>query len=206
MQAANPFAKEETLNIIESRPRKARIPANVRAVCIRPDPKDWKAKPRPDDIDAVMARLPPDTVELIDIHYNCHLPRVPAWNGRARSGTPILVGAGDGPRTEATALARPRIAANRRSPACMQVAGVFGDHRYTPGQDRFGSARHHAQFEVGVLGMGDARVAELAKALPRIMVTNGDVCFRATRPLRPKQYNQEIEAENFPYWERERPS
>jgi hypothetical protein len=39
MQAANPFAKEETLNIIESRPHKARIPDTVRAVCIRPDPK-----------------------------------------------------------------------------------------------------------------------------------------------------------------------
>jgi hypothetical protein len=78
MREANPFPKEETLTIIESRPRKARIPAIVRAVCIRPDPKDWKAKPRLDDVDAVMARLPPDTVELIDIDYNGGLSRLPS--------------------------------------------------------------------------------------------------------------------------------
>src|SRR5262245_14024635 len=77
MHEPNPFAKEATLTIIESRPRKARVPATVRAVCIRPDPKDWKAKPQIDEIDAVMARLPPDTIELIDIDYSCRLPRLP---------------------------------------------------------------------------------------------------------------------------------
>jgi hypothetical protein len=55
------------------------------------------------------------------------------------------------------------------------------------------------------LGVGDARVAELAKALPRVMVTNGDVCFRGTRPLPPKQYYQEVEAAEFPWWARKRP-
>jgi hypothetical protein len=78
MREPNPFAKEETLTIIETRPRKARIPTTVRAVCIRPDPKDWKAKPRLDDIDAVMARLPPGTVELLDVDYNCRLTRLPS--------------------------------------------------------------------------------------------------------------------------------
>src|SRR5262245_51689803 len=76
MRESNPFAKEETLTIIETCPRQVRIPAIVRAVCIRPDPKDWKAKPRPDEIDAVMDRLPPDTVELVDIDYECRLPRL----------------------------------------------------------------------------------------------------------------------------------
>ena len=80
MRAANPFARDETLTIIESHPRKARIPARVRAVCIRADPKDWKANPRLDDIEVVMARRPPDTVELIDIDYKCHLPRLPCLN------------------------------------------------------------------------------------------------------------------------------
>lgn len=80
MRESNPFAKEETLTIIETRPRKRHIPAIVRAVCIRPAPMDWKAKPRLDDIDAVLARLPPDTVELIDIDYDCRLPRLPCLN------------------------------------------------------------------------------------------------------------------------------
>src|SRR5262249_13676696 len=44
------------------------------------------------------------------------------------------------------------------------------------------------------LGVGDARVAEVAKVLPRVMVTNGEVCFRATRPLPPEQYYREVEA------------
>ena len=59
MREANPFGQEATVNIIETRPRNARIPGNVRAICILPDPKDRKAKPRSDDIDAVVAELPP---------------------------------------------------------------------------------------------------------------------------------------------------
>jgi len=77
MHEANPFGKEVTLDIVESRPSKARVPTNVRAVRIEPDPKDHKAKPLPDEIDAVIARLPRDTLELIDIHYDCRVPRLP---------------------------------------------------------------------------------------------------------------------------------
>ena len=72
----NPFGKEETVNIIETRPRTTRIAANVRAIRILPDPNDWKAKPLLDDIDALIGRLPNETVELIDIHYNCADVRV----------------------------------------------------------------------------------------------------------------------------------
>src|SRR5215510_10873775 len=70
----NPFGKESTINIIESRPRNARVSPNARAICVKPDPKDWKAKPRLDDIDALIARLPSHAIELIDIHYNSRLP------------------------------------------------------------------------------------------------------------------------------------
>jgi hypothetical protein len=78
----NPFGKEGTVNIIETRPRNVRILPNARAICIRPDPKDPKAKPRVDDIDAFIARLPPHTVELIDIHYDSLLPRLPRLDGQ----------------------------------------------------------------------------------------------------------------------------
>src|SRR5262249_43064125 len=84
MRESNPFPREETLTIIETRPSRARIPDTVRAVCIRPDPNDWKAKPRLDGIDAVMARLPPDTVELVDIDYDCRLPRLPCFTRQRR--------------------------------------------------------------------------------------------------------------------------
>jgi hypothetical protein len=77
MREINPFAKEETLTIIETSPGEARIPETVRAVCIRPDPKDWKAKPRRDEIEDIIAGLPADTVELIDIDYACYLSRLP---------------------------------------------------------------------------------------------------------------------------------
>ena len=73
----NPFGKQETVNIIETRPRTTRILANVRAIRILPDPNDWKAKPLLDDIDALIGRLPHETVALIDIHYNSRLPRLP---------------------------------------------------------------------------------------------------------------------------------
>lgn len=83
MREANPFAKEETLVIIETRPREARIPAATRAVCIRSDPTDPKTRPRLDEIDEVMARLPADTVELIDIDYDCRLSHLPCLNRQA---------------------------------------------------------------------------------------------------------------------------
>lgn len=44
MRESNPFAGEETLTIVESCLLAARIPATVRAVCIRPDPQDWKKR------------------------------------------------------------------------------------------------------------------------------------------------------------------
>lgn len=49
------------------------------------------------------------------------------------------------------------------------------------------------------LTVGDARVVELAKVLPRVMVTNGDVCFHATTPLPPQQYYREVEAAKFSF-------
>jgi hypothetical protein len=47
------------------------------------------------------------------------------------------------------------------------------------------------------LTVGDARVAELSKALPRVMITNGSACFRATEPLSHQQYCRETDAANF---------
>jgi hypothetical protein len=284
MREANPFAKEETLTIIETCPRKARIPATVRAVCIRPDPKDWKAKPRLDDIDAVVARLPPDTVELIDIDYNCRLPRLPCLNRQTniryvhlgahklRDYSPLftltrlerlfLVSV---PLTRLSAfqsrplkhvrLIRGRVThvdvsapfvflqnctqlntfgnvsiANLILQSCRRVdlaslARVRGLRQLdllAPGPLRSTApllgcksleslvitATPLGKTDLRVLGtmprlkwvflgVGDARVAELAEILPRVIVTNGDVCFRATRPLPPQQYYREVEAAKF---------
>jgi hypothetical protein len=44
------------------------------------------------------------------------------------------------------------------------------------------------------LTVSDARVAELAEVLPRVTVTNGNECLRATTPLPPHQYYREMEA------------
>jgi hypothetical protein len=281
MRESNPFSKEETLTIIESRPRKARIPAIVRAVCIRPDPKDWKAKPLLDDIDAVLARLPPDTVELIDIDYNCGLPRLPSLDRQShiryvhigahklRDYSPLftltrlerlfLVSA---PLTNLSAFqSRPlksvRLIRGRVTHVdvsapfvflqnCTQLT-TFGNvsianlilqscrrvdlaslamvrrlrqlHLLAPGplpstapllgckslESLVIAATPLGKTDLRVLGTmpnlkwlfltaSDARVAELAEVLPRVMVTNGDVCFRATTPLPPQQYYREVEA------------
>lgn len=280
MQEANPFAKEETLNIIETRPRKARIPATVRAVCIRPDPKDWTAKPRLDDIDAVMARLPPDSVELIDMHYNCRLPRLPCLKRQSqiryahlgahklRDYSPLFTL----PRLEGLFLVSvplTSLSAFQNRPLkyvrlirgrvrhvdvsapfvflqnCTQLT-TFGNvsiahlilescrrvdlaslamvrglrqlHLLAPGPlpsaapllgckaleslvitatllgktDLRGLGTMPSLKWV-FLGVADARVAELAEAVPRVMVTNGDVCLRGTRRLPPTQYYQEVE-------------
>lgn len=77
MRQTNPFAREETLTIDESCPLAAPIPPKVRAVCIERDFFDLKSQPRLDEINEVMAQLPKDTLELIDIHYNCRLKRLP---------------------------------------------------------------------------------------------------------------------------------
>jgi hypothetical protein len=76
----------------------------------------------------------------------------------------------------------------------MQIARVFGDHRYTPGQDDLEVLGTMPNLKWMFLGVVDARAVELAKALPRIMVTNGHVCFRATGPLQPAQCYQEVKA------------
>ena len=281
MREANPFPKEETLTIIETCPRKARIPATARAVCIRPDQKDWKARPRPDEIDAVMARLPPDTVELIDIDYNCRLARLPCLD-RQRQVRYVHLGARKlrdySPLFTLTRLERlflvsvplTNLSAFQKRPlksvrlirgrvthvdvsapfvflqSCAQlmtfgnvsiadlilescrrvelaslarVGGLRDLHLLAPGplpsavpllgckslESLVLTATPLGKTDLAVLGdlpslkwvflgVGDARVAELAKVLPRVMITNGDVCFRATRPLPPQQYYQEMEA------------
>ena len=238
MRESNRFGKEETVTIIESRPRNARIPANVRAIRISPDAKDWKAKPRLDDIDALIARLPPHTVELIDIDYDSRLPRLPCldsqsniryahigahklrdysplfsltrleslflvsfplaglvsvpgssadlpesypracyafrfvrnshvpaelheaedlrqgWHCQSHSRVLPARGFGvacDGARAPAVATARARTAAKHRCAARMQVIGVFGNHRYAPGRERFPGSRQDATLELGIL-------------------------------------------------------
>jgi hypothetical protein len=284
MREPNPFAKEETLTIIETRPRKARIPTMVRAVCIRPDPKDWKAKPRLDDIDAVMASLPPETVELLDVDYNCGLTRLPSLDRQShiryvhlgahklRDCSPLftltrlehllLVSV---PLTSLSAfqnrplkyvrLIRGRITIVDVSAPfvflqqCTQLT-TFGNvsigtlilescrrvdlgslatvrglrqlHLLAPGplasiapllgckslESLVITATPLGKTDLGALGAmpslkwvfvgaGNGRVGELAEVLPRVMVTNGDVCFRATRPLPPEQYYREVEAAKF---------
>ena len=286
MREANPFATEETLTIIESRPRKARIPATVRAICIRPDPKDWKAKPRLDEIDAVMARLPPDTIELIDIDYDCRLPRLPCLN-RQRQIRYVHLGAHQlrdysplftltrlerlflvsAPLTGLTAFQNRPLKSVRlirghvvhvdvSAPSyflqnCTQLT-TFGNvsivnlvlqscrrvdlaslarvrglrqlHLLAPGplastapllgckslEFLVVTATPLRKTDLRVLGtmpslkwlfltVGDARVVELAEVLPRVMVTNGDVCFHATTPLPPQQYYREVEAAKFSF-------
>jgi hypothetical protein len=292
MREANPFAKEETLTIIESRPRKARIPATARAVCIRPDPKDWKAQPRLDDIDAVMARLPPDTVELIDIDYDSGLPRLPCLDRQShiryvhlgahklRDYSPLFtltrlerlflvsvpltsLSAFQSRPLKSVRLIRGRLThvdvsapfvflqnctqlttfgnvsiANLILQSCRRVdlASLAMVRRLrqlrllAPGplpstapllgckslESLVITATPLGKTDLRVLGtipslkwvflaVGDARVAELALALPHIMVTNGDVCFRATTPLPPEQYYREVEAADFPSWAHEPP-
>jgi hypothetical protein len=284
MRESNPFPKEETLTIVESRPRKARMPAIVRSVCIRPDPKDWKAKPRLNDIDAVMARLPPDTVELIDIDYNCSLAHLPSLD-RQRHIRYVHIGARklrdysplftlprlerlflvSVPLTSLSAFqSRPlksvRLIRGRVTHVdvsapfvflqnCTQLT-TFGNvsiaililqscrrvdlaslamvrrlrhlRLLAPGplpstapllgckslESLVITATPLGKTDLRVLGtmpnlkwlfltVGDARVAELAEVLPRVMVTNGDVCFRATTPLPPQQYYREVEAAKF---------
>jgi hypothetical protein len=286
MRMPNPFTREETLTIIETRPRQARIPATVRAVCIRPDPKDWKAKPRPDDIDAVMARLPADTVELIDVDYNCRLSRLPCLNRqshiryahlgahRLRDYSPLftlgrlealfLVSV---PLTSLSAfqnrplkyvrLIRGRVTqldvsapfvflqnctqlttfgnvsvTNLILESCRRVdltslaklRGLRQLHLLAPGplasiapllgckslESLVLTATPLGKTDLGVLGalpslkwvflgVGNAHVSKLAEVLPRVIVTNGDACFRATRPLPPRQYYREVEAAQFPW-------
>src|SRR5262245_22867817 len=274
MRESNPFPREETLTIIETRPSRARIPDTVRAVCIRPDPNDWKAKPRLDGIDAVMARLPPDTVELVDIDYDCRLPRLPCLTRqrrvrylnlgahKLRDYTPLftlaclehvfLVSA---PLTSLSAfrnrplksvrLIRGHVAlvdvsapfvflqnctqltafgnvsiANLILQSCRRVhlaslARVRGLRQLrllapgplpsvatlldcksleslvitaTPlGKTDLGALKAMPRLKWVFLGVGDARVADLAGTLPHVMVTNGDACFRATKQLPPRQ-------------------
>ena len=287
MRESNPFPREETLTIIETRPSRARIPDTVRAVCIRPDPNDWKAKPRLDGIDAVMARLPPDTVELVDIDYDCRLPRLPCLTRqrrvrylnlgahKLRDYTPLftlaclehvfLVSA---PLTSLSAfrnrplksvrLIRGHVAlvdvsapfvflqnctqltafadisiANLILQSCRRVhlaslASVGGLRQLrllAPGPlpsvaallgcksleslvitaTALGKTDLHvlgamASLKWMFLGVGDPRVVELARIMPRVMVTNGNVCFHGNKQLPPQQYYREVEAADYPSW------
>jgi len=47
------------------------------------------------------------------------------------------------------------------------------------------------------LTVGDTRVAELSKALPRVMITNGSACFRGTKSVSREQYYRESNTANF---------
>ena len=280
----NPFGKENTVDIIESRPRNARIPSNVRAICIRPDPKDWKTKPRPDDIDALIGRLPSHTVELIDIHYDSQLPRVPCLESQGnirythigahklRDYSPIFgltrlerlflisfplpnLSAFRSPRLNYLRLIRGRVAhldlsatsmflqrcTNLRTfgtvsidnlilESCRQVdlaslsmvRGLRQLRLLAPGplpsvdalrgckslESLVVTATPLGKTDFRVLGnlpslkwifltVGDTRVAELSKALPRVMITNGSACFRGTKSVSREQYYRESNTANF---------
>jgi hypothetical protein len=286
MREPNPFGKETTVNIIESRPRSARIPPNARAVCIRPDPKDWKAKPRPDDIDALIARLPSHTVELIDIHYDSRLPRMPCLDSQSniryahigahklRDYSPLFglprlerlflvsfplpnLSAFQTRRLKYLRLIRGRVThldssatavflqscTNLRTfgpvgiatlilESCKRVDlaslamvhGLRSLDLLAPGplpsidalrgcqslESLVITATPLSKTDFRVLDdmpslkwvfltVGDARVAELSRALPRVMITNGSTCFRAAKPLPHEQYSRETNAAKFPW-------
>jgi hypothetical protein len=281
MREPNPFAKDATASIIETRPRNARIPADVRAICILPDPEDRKARPKADDIDAVMARLPPHTVELIDIDYNCLLSRLPRLDqqsqvryahigGRklrdygplfslSRLESLFLVSAplpslsafqsrqlrrlrlirGHVPHLDLSATsvflqhcARLRTFGNVNIASLIlescrnvdlaslgRVRGLRKLDLLAPGplpdlapllgctllQSLVITAAPLGKTDLRVLGdlpslkwvfldIGNARIAELSKAVPRAMVTNGSACFRGTKQMPPEQYYREVEA------------
>src|SRR5262245_48292547 len=84
MKEPNLFGQKETLDIVETSPASASMPAKVRAVRICTDPTNGKAKPIPDEIDALIGRLPRDTLELIDIHYDSRLSRMPRLEQQTR--------------------------------------------------------------------------------------------------------------------------
>jgi hypothetical protein len=280
----NPFGKEGTVNIIETRPRNVRILPTTRAICIRPDPNDRKAKPHVDDIDAFIARLPPHTIELIDIHYDSLLPRLPCLDGQGniryahigahklRDYSPLFgltrleslflvsfplpdLSAFQTRRLNYLRLIRGRVAHLDLSATAVFLQGctnlrtfgtvsidnlIVGSCRRVdlaslamvqglrqlrllapgplPSIDPLRGCKSLESLEITatplgktdfrVLGempslkwlfltVGDARVAELSKALPRVMVTNGSACFRASKPLPYKQYYRETEAAKF---------
>jgi hypothetical protein len=282
----NPFGKEGTVNIVETRPRNARIPPNARAICIRPDPKNWKAKPRLEDIDALIARLPPHSVELVDIHYNSHLPRLPCLDSQGniryahigahkmRDYSPLFgltrlerlflvsfslpdLSPFQTRRLKYLRLIRGRVThldlsatvvflqcctnlstfgsvgiANLILQSCKRVdlaslameRGLRELHLLAPGplpsidalrgcqslESLVITATPLGKTDFRVLGdmpslkwvfltVGDTRVAELSNALPRVMVTNGSACFRATKPLSHEQYCRETNAAKFPW-------
>lgn len=280
----NPFAKEGTVNIIETRPRNVRILPNARAICIKPDPKDRKAKPRVDDIDAFISRLPPHTLELIDIHYDSLLPRLPRLDGQGsiryahigahklRDYSPLFgltrleslflvsfplpdLSAFQTRRLNYLRLIRGRVAHLDLSATAVFLQGctnlktfgtvsidnlILGSCRRvdlaslamvrglrqlrllapgplpsiaplrgckslesleitaTPlGKTDFRALGEMPSLKWLFLTVGDARVAELSKAFPRVMVTNGSVCFRASKSLPHEQYYRETEAATF---------
>jgi hypothetical protein len=286
MRESNRFGKEETVTIIESRPRNARIPANVRAIRISPDAKDWKAKPRLDDIDALIARLPPHTVELIDIDYDSRLPRLPCLDSQSniryahigahklRDYSPLFsltrleslflvsfpladLSAFQGRRLIYLRVIRGRVThldlsatamflqsctklrtfgkvgiANLILESCRRVdlaslAMVQGLRQLrllapgplpsidalrgcksleslvitaTPlGESDFRALGKMPRLNWVFLTVGDTRVAELSKAFPRVMFTNGSACFRGTKPMPYEQYYRETEAAKFPW-------
>jgi hypothetical protein len=280
----NPFGKEGTVNIIETRPRNVRILSNARAICIRPDPKDPKAKPRVDDIDAFIARLPPHTVELIDIHYDSLLPRLPRLDGQGnirfahigarklRDYSPLFgltrleslflvsfslpdLSAFQTRQLKYLRLIRGRLThldlsataaflqrcTNLRTFGAVSIANLILEScqrvdlasltmveglrqlrllapgplpsfhalrgcksleslviTATPlGKTDFGALGEMPSLKWVFLTVGDARVSELSKALPRVMVTNGSACFRASKSLPYEQYYRETEAAKF---------
>jgi hypothetical protein len=284
MREANPFGKGATANIVETHPRSARIPANARAVCILPDLRERKARPRADDMDAVMARLPPHTVELLAIDYNCLVSRLPCLDRqshiryahiggrRLRDYSPLftltrleslfLVSAPlaslssfqsrrmkrlrlirgrvthldlstefallqscaqlstfgnvsigslaleSCPRVDLTSLAKVRglrqlrLLAPGALPSITPLLGCESLESLVITATPLSKTDLRALCDLPslkwvFLAVGDARVAELTKALPRLMVTNGSACFRDTKPVAPRRYYQEVEAARF---------
>ena len=285
MRLPNPFAEAETLTIVESSPHAVRIPATVRAVSIRPDPGNSKAKPRLDDIDAVIAQLPSNTIELIDIDYNCNLSRLPCLEQQThiryahlgalkiRDHSPIftltrleslflvstsltsLAAFRDHPfkyvrlirggvtsfdisatsvflqnctklmafgnvtiaslilescrRVDLTSLANVRGLRRLQllAPASIASAAPLLDCKSL--ESIVITATPLSKVELGLLSampslkwmflsVGDARIAKVAEELPKVLITNGNVCFRDNRSLPPQQYYRELKAAGSP--------
>jgi hypothetical protein len=70
---------EDTFVIIESRPLDTPPPSDVRHVEITADRAEGReeAKPRPNEIDDVIRRLPPEGVATLSIHHSSRLIRLP---------------------------------------------------------------------------------------------------------------------------------
>jgi hypothetical protein len=78
MHEPNPF-RDKTLTLIESRPSAPPMLGELRGLAIRPDRDDLGARPRLDQINALLARIPaPEQIELLEVDYHSNLTALPA--------------------------------------------------------------------------------------------------------------------------------